>query len=85
VQVGDDVQSVEHGSGGGADEESGVVIEDVQDLDLAAVREGPVGDVGLPAFVGQVGFEPPPRGARSLVRLRGDEPALGENPPDRRD
>jgi hypothetical protein len=29
-----------------------VVVDDVEDLDLAAVREPPVGDVQLPALVG---------------------------------
>jgi hypothetical protein len=34
-----------------------VIVEDVEDLDLAAVGEAPVGDIGLPAFVGLVGAE----------------------------
>jgi hypothetical protein len=34
-----------------------VVVEDVEDLDLCPVGEVPVGDVGLPAFVGLGGFE----------------------------
>ena len=44
---------------GGADVEevSGMVVEEVEDLDPGAGGEEPVGDVGLPAFVGQVCFE----------------------------
>jgi hypothetical protein len=38
--------------GPGGDEEAGVVIDDVEDLDLGAIGEGPVGGVGLPALVG---------------------------------
>jgi hypothetical protein len=34
-----------------------VVVEDVADFDLGAVGEPPVGDVGLPAFVGLIGAE----------------------------
>jgi hypothetical protein len=32
-----------------------VVVEDVEDLDLVTVSEGPVGDIGLPALLGQLG------------------------------
>jgi hypothetical protein len=34
-----------------------VVVEDVEDFHAAAVGEVPVGDVGLPAVVGQLGAE----------------------------
>ncbi len=44
-------------SGVAGDGQPGVVVDDVEDLDVGAVGEVPVGDVGLPAFVGQVGFE----------------------------
>jgi hypothetical protein len=47
-----------------------VIVEDVEDLDLAAVGEAPVGDIGLPAFVGLVGAERAPRGAGPFLRLR---------------
>jgi hypothetical protein len=52
VQVGDDVAGFEHCAGGAAGEQSGVVVDDVEDLNVGAVREWPVGDVGLPALVG---------------------------------
>ena len=34
-----------------------VVVDPVEDFYLGAIREGPVGDVELPAFVGLVGLE----------------------------
>jgi hypothetical protein len=43
----------------------------VEDLDVAAIGEGPVGDVGLPALVGLGGFEADVAALGSLVRLRG--------------
>ena len=36
-----------------------VIVEHVQDPDVRATREPPVGDVGLPAFVRLLGLEPP--------------------------
>jgi hypothetical protein len=60
-----------------------VVVEHVADLDIGAIGEGPVGDVGLPAFVGLLGGEPDEGALGSLVRLRRDESALGQDPPDR--
>jgi hypothetical protein len=50
-----------------------VVVDDVRDLDQAAVPQGHMGDVGLPALVGQLGTEALVGGLRSLVRLGGDE------------
>jgi hypothetical protein len=44
---------IRRASGGQA--ESGMVVEDVQDLHLGAVGQPPMGDVGLPAFVGLIG------------------------------
>jgi hypothetical protein len=41
--------------------ETGVVVEEVEDLHGCVVGELPVGGVCLPAFVGLVGFEPMPR------------------------
>jgi hypothetical protein len=37
--------------------EAGVVVQQVEDLDLGAVTQGLVGDVSLPALVGLVGLE----------------------------
>jgi hypothetical protein len=61
-----------------------VVIEPVQDLHVQAVGQGPVGDVALPAFVGLLGGEADVAGLGALVRLRADEPAGAQDPPDRR-
>jgi hypothetical protein len=63
----------------------GVVVEEVVDLHAGAVGELPVGGVGLPAFVGQVGAEPGAGALGPFAGLRGDEPATGQHPPDRRD
>ena len=69
----------------GRDQQAGVVVDDVEDLHVGAVGERPVGGVGLPALVGQLGLEPPPRALGPLVGLGGDEPPAGQHPPDRRD
>lgn len=36
---------------------AGVIVEEVKDIDGFAVAESDVGDIGLPAFVGQGRFE----------------------------
>ena len=61
-----------------------MVVDDVEDLDVGAARELPVGGVGLPAFVGLVGFEADQGCLGAFLRLWGDEPAAGQDPPDRR-
>ena len=61
VQVSDDVGGFEDRPGGGASQQPGVVVDDVEDLGVAAISQGPVGDAGLPALAGQIGGEPPPR------------------------
>jgi hypothetical protein len=43
-----------------------VVVDEVQDLDLGAVGQMPLGGVRLPAFVGQAGLEADEGGARPL-------------------
>ena len=43
-----------------------------------------MGDVGLPAFVGELGFEAGVRRLRAFVGLGGDEAAGLEDAPDRR-
>lgn len=62
-----------------------MVIDDVEDLDVAAIGEGPVRDVGLPPLVGLFGFEADIGALGALVGLGGDEAPLGEDPPDRAD
>ena len=84
VQVGHDVAGLEDRPGGGAGEQPGVVVDDVEDLGVAAAGERPVGDVGLPQLVGQVRREPVPGRAGPLVRLGNDKTPAGQDPPDRR-
>jgi hypothetical protein len=62
----------------------GVVVDDVEDLHLGAAGQSHVGDVHLPALVGQLGAEAHVGALRALVRLGGDEPVGLEHPPDRR-
>jgi hypothetical protein len=81
----DDVGAGDGASGEARQGEPGVVVEDVEDLHRCAVGELPVGGVGLPAFVGLLGGKGAPRRPRSLVRLRGDKAAAGQDPPDRGD
>jgi hypothetical protein len=45
---------------------------------------GPVGEVGLPALVRQVGLEPQVGALGPLARLGRDQPVAGQDPPDRR-
>ncbi len=67
------------------DAEAGVVVDDVQDLDDAAVAQRHVGDVHLPALVGQRCCEARVGGLRPFVRLGDDEAPTLEHPPDTRD
>lgn len=57
-ECGDDVVAGDGGVGGAGQQQSGVVVEPVQDLHVGAVGEAPVGEVGLPGLVGLGGFEP---------------------------
>ena len=59
-----------------------MVVLQVQDLDGAAVGELPGGGVALPHLVGEVGLKTNKGAARPLVRLRNDEAAALEDPPD---
>jgi hypothetical protein len=43
--------------GGDGQSEAGVVIDPARDLGAGPAGEGPVGEVGLPALVGLVGFD----------------------------
>ena len=61
-----------------------VVVEPVEDLDLAPVGQAPMGEVGLPDFVRCRGLEPDPRAARALARLGHDQSGGVEDAPDRR-
>ena len=53
-----DVGGLEHPQGVAADAESGVVVEEVENLHVGALGELPVGDIKLPALVGLLGCKP---------------------------
>ncbi len=74
VEARDDVGSLEDRQSLRSDEQTGVVVDHVEDLDLGPGGEAPVGDVGLPPLVGLVGLEPHERAARTFLRLGDDEP-----------
>ena len=57
---------------------AGVVVEPGEDLDVAAVAEPVVGEVGLPGFVGLLGAEPQVGGLGSFGRLGGDQSLAGQ-------
>ena len=62
-----------------------VVVDHVQDLDGAPIREAPVRHVGLPGLVRERGDKAGVGALRALVGLRGDKAPRPENPPDARD
>jgi hypothetical protein len=61
-----------------------VVVEPGADLDLAPVGEAPVGHVGLPDLVGDVGLEAVPGAARARAWLGRDEAGAHEDASDGR-
>jgi len=66
----DDRRSGDGLVGGDEDGVAGVIVHEAEDLDVSAIGEGVVGEVGLPAFVGQLGGEPDVGGLGPLGRLR---------------
>ncbi len=70
---GDDVVAGDRVVGGAGQQVAGVVVEPVQDLDVGAVGEAPVGEVGLPGLVGLRGFEPEVGRPGSLPWFRDDQ------------
>jgi hypothetical protein len=85
VQDSGDVDRSDAGHGLGSDAEPGVVVDDVEDLEVGVIGDADVGDVCLPALVREVGLEADVAALGPLVRFRGDEAAGFEDPPDRRD
>ena len=85
LEAGVDVGGFEHWPGDAGDTEPGVVIDDVEELHVAALSERPVSDVGLPQFVRLCGLEADIGALGPLVRLGRHEPPLGEDSPDRAD
>lgn len=69
---------------GAGQQVAGVVIEEVQDLDIGAIRQAPVGEIGLPGFVGLVGLEALPGRTRPFMWLVGHQAAGAEDAVDRR-
>ncbi len=55
-----------------------MVVEPVQDFDVGAVGVVPVGEVGLPGFVGLGGFEADVGGFWSFAGSGGDQASPGE-------
>jgi hypothetical protein len=47
----DDVGGLGGDERAGGDQQAGVVVDDVEDLHLGAIRERPVGHIGLPALI----------------------------------
>jgi hypothetical protein len=84
VEAFDDVGRFEDSDGTRGDAESGVVVDDVEDLDEGPVGDADMGHVGLPAFVGEIGDEADIGAARPFVWLGSDEPSSVEDAPDRR-
>ena len=76
------VGGFEPGPGIRADQESGMIVEKIEDLHLGAVGQPPEGDVGLPKLVGQIGLESDEGGLGPLVGLGGDQAMTGEDAPD---
>lgn len=81
TENGDDVCGCDGCEGLGADDHSGVVVDDVKDFDVGAVGESPVCGVCLPAFVGEGCFETDVGGVGTFFGLWGDEPGSGQGPP----
>ena len=61
-----------------------MIVQPGGGLDIEAVGETVVGEVGLPAFVGLFGGEPVVGGLRLLLRGRDDPAVGGQDPGDRR-
>jgi hypothetical protein len=70
--------------GGDGDRVAGVVIDPAQDLDVGAVSETPVGEVGLPHLVGHLGLEADVGRAWTLLRLGRYAAAASHEAVDRR-
>ncbi len=84
AEGGHHVVAIDPVEGRAAEQVAGVVVEPGADLDLAPVRESPVGHVRLPDLVGHGGLEAVPRAARALAWLGRDEARGTEDAPDRR-
>jgi hypothetical protein len=61
-----------------------VIVEPVQDLHAAAISQRPVGEIGLPAFVGLISGEAAVGAFRAFTWLRGDQGVVVQDAPNRR-
>ncbi len=59
-----------------------MVIKPVDDFNVTAISESPVGEVGLPTLVGLVGFEAEIRRLGTLLGFRDDQALSFENAAD---
>jgi len=71
--------------GGDGEGVAGVVVEPAQDFHMSTVAQPPVGEVGLPAFVGLFGGEPDVGRLRPFLRAGLHEASRGEVAADRGD
>jgi hypothetical protein len=71
--------------GGDREGVAGVIVEPVEDLHMGGIGEPPVGEVGLPAFVGLFGGKADVGRLGAFVGLRDDKPRSGEVTVDRVD
>jgi hypothetical protein len=81
-EAGDDVGAFDSEVRVGGQAEAGVVVEEVEDLDVGAVGQLPVGSVDLPHLVGEVGLEAYEGAAGALLGLGNDAAVAGEDAPD---
>ena len=65
------------------EEEPGVVIEPVDDFNVGAISEPPVGEIRLPTLVGLVGFEANVGGFGAFPGFRDDQPGAFQDTTDR--
>ena len=84
AEGGDDSGSGDGAVGGDGQGVAGVVVEPGEDLDVGAISEAVMGEVGLPGFVGLFGFEADVGRLRFLLRFRGDQVGAPDDPVDRR-
>lgn len=69
--------------GGDRQRVAGVVVEPGEDLDVGAIGEAVVGEVGLPGFIGLIGLEPDVGRARLLLWFGHDQLCAANDAVDR--
>jgi hypothetical protein len=60
-----------------------VVVEPVEEFDVGAIGQGPVGEVGLPPFIGLFGLEAAVGAAGPFTWLWGDQAVVVQDAADR--